>query len=100
MAVDLLPSGCFLSHTFISLCVRPTLCLPCLKPEVHILLLSCFKQALQAAFNLPAAAGDTEARERWQDAHLNTDQRDFNMVDLKFKEEVNQVNNNINKVHI
>uniref|UniRef100_A0A672TEL7 DNA-directed RNA polymerase subunit n=1 Tax=Sinocyclocheilus grahami TaxID=75366 RepID=A0A672TEL7_SINGR len=56
------------------------------------------EQALQAAFNLPAAAGVTEARERWQDAHLNTDQRDFNMVDLKFKEEVNQVNNNINKV--
>ncbi|XP_042625626.1 DNA-directed RNA polymerase I subunit RPA1-like [Cyprinus carpio] len=59
---------------------------------------TCGSKALQAAFNLPAAAGDTEARERWQDAHLNTDQRDFNMVDLKFKEEVNQVNNNINKV--
>lgn len=62
---------------------------------LHFLALT---QALQAAFNLPADAGDTEARERWQDAHLNTDQRDFNMVDLKFKEEVNQVNNNINKV--
>uniref|UniRef100_A0A672K4P8 DNA-directed RNA polymerase n=1 Tax=Sinocyclocheilus grahami TaxID=75366 RepID=A0A672K4P8_SINGR len=59
---------------------------------------TCGSKALQAAFNLLAAAGDTEARERWQDAHLNTDQRDFNMVDLKFKEEVNQVNNNINKV--
>uniref|UniRef100_A0A672TDP6 DNA-directed RNA polymerase subunit n=1 Tax=Sinocyclocheilus grahami TaxID=75366 RepID=A0A672TDP6_SINGR len=59
---------------------------------------TCGSKALQAAFNLPAAAGVTEARERWQDAHLNTDQRDFNMVDLKFKEEVNQVNNNINKV--
>lgn len=59
---------------------------------------TCGSKALQAAFNLPADAGDTEARERWQDAHLNTDQRDFNMVDLKFKEEVNQVNNNINKV--
>lgn len=63
--------------------------------DVHVL-----KQALQAAFNLPASAEDAEARERWQDAHLNPDQRDFNMVDLKFKEEVNQVNNNINKVHI
>lgn len=63
--------------------------------NVHVLI-----QALQAAFNLPASAGDAEARERWQDAHLNSDQRDFNMVDLKFKEEVNQVNNNINKVHI
>lgn len=63
--------------------------------DVHVL-----KQALQAAFNLPASAGDAEARERWQDAHLNSDQRDFNMVDLKFKEEVNEVNNNINKVHI
>lgn len=55
-------------------------------------------QALRAAFNLPESAPVDEARERWQDAHLNTDQRDFNMVDLKFKEEVNQVNNNINKV--
>ncbi|XP_051716856.1 LOW QUALITY PROTEIN: DNA-directed RNA polymerase I subunit RPA1 [Ctenopharyngodon idella] len=59
---------------------------------------TCGSKALQAAFNLPASAGDAEARERWQDAHLNSDQRDFNMVDLKFKEEVNQVNNNINKV--
>lgn len=59
---------------------------------------TCGSKALQAAFNLPASAEDTEARERWQDAHLNIDQRDFNMVDLKFKEEVNQVNNNINKV--
>lgn len=55
-------------------------------------------QALRAAFNLPASADVDEARDRWQDAHLNTDQRDFNMVDMKFKEEVNQVNNNINKV--
>ncbi|KAK9962875.1 hypothetical protein ABG768_006114 [Culter alburnus] len=59
---------------------------------------TCGSKALQAAFNLPASAGDAEARERWQDAHLNSDQRDFNMVDLKFKEEVNEVNNNINKV--
>lgn len=59
---------------------------------------TCGSKALQMAFNLPASADVDEARERWQDAHLNTDQRDFNMVDLKFKEEVNQVNNNINKV--
>lgn len=58
----------------------------------------CFSQALRAAFNLPATADESEGRDRWQDAHLNIDQRDFNMVDLKFKEEVNQVNNNINKV--
>ncbi|XP_052010608.1 DNA-directed RNA polymerase I subunit RPA1 [Xyrauchen texanus] len=60
--------------------------------------LKCGSKALKAAFNLPSATGENEARERWQDAHLNTDQRDFNMVDLKFKEEVNQVNNSINKV--
>ncbi|XP_056626087.1 DNA-directed RNA polymerase I subunit RPA1 [Triplophysa dalaica] len=59
---------------------------------------TCGSKALRAAFNLPESAPVDEARERWQDAHLNTDQRDFNMVDLKFKEEVNQVNNNINKV--
>lgn len=55
-------------------------------------------QALRAAFNLRAAAAENEGRDLWQNAHLNVDQRDFNMVDLKFKEEVNQVNNNINKV--
>lgn len=55
-------------------------------------------QALRAAFNLPAAAAENGGRDLWQNAHLNVDQRDFNMVDLKFKEEVNQVNNNINKV--
>ncbi|XP_030650182.1 DNA-directed RNA polymerase I subunit RPA1 [Chanos chanos] len=58
----------------------------------------CGAKALKAAFNLPATATESEARDRWQDAHLSPDQRDFNMVDLKFKEEVNQVNNNINKV--
>ncbi|XP_028815371.1 DNA-directed RNA polymerase I subunit RPA1 isoform X2 [Denticeps clupeoides] len=58
----------------------------------------CGTKALQAAFGLSATAAESEARDRWQDAHLNPDQRDFNMVDLKFKEEVNQVNNNINKV--
>lgn len=55
-------------------------------------------QALQAAFNLPDTVDESEARGRWQDAHLNPDQRDFNMVDLKFKEVANQVNNDINKV--
>ncbi|XP_073710148.1 DNA-directed RNA polymerase I subunit RPA1 [Misgurnus anguillicaudatus] len=59
---------------------------------------TCGSKALKAAFNLSASAAEDEARERWQDAHLNPDQRDFNMVDLKFKEEANQVNNNINKV--
>lgn len=39
-----------------------------------------------------------EVRGRWQDAHLNPDQRDFIMVDHKFKEVANQVNNDINKV--
>ncbi|XP_062856932.1 DNA-directed RNA polymerase I subunit RPA1 [Trichomycterus rosablanca] len=59
---------------------------------------NCGHKALGAAFNLPAAAGESEGRDLWQNAHLNVDQRDYNMVDLKFKEEVNQVNNNINKV--
>ncbi|XP_053361431.1 DNA-directed RNA polymerase I subunit RPA1 [Clarias gariepinus] len=59
---------------------------------------NCGIKALGAAFNLPAAAAESEGRDLWQNAHLNIDQRDFNMVDLKFKEEVNQVNNNINKV--
>nr|XP_023655802.1 DNA-directed RNA polymerase I subunit RPA1 [Paramormyrops kingsleyae] len=58
----------------------------------------CGIKALQAAFSLPASAEVSEARSRWQDAHLSTDQRDQHMVDLKFKEEVNLVNNNINKV--
>uniref|UniRef100_A0AAR2IV68 DNA-directed RNA polymerase subunit n=1 Tax=Pygocentrus nattereri TaxID=42514 RepID=A0AAR2IV68_PYGNA len=59
---------------------------------------TCGAKALRAAFNLPATAEESEGRDLWQDAHLNKDQRDFNMVDLKFKEEVNQVNNEINKV--
>ncbi|XP_072519819.1 DNA-directed RNA polymerase I subunit RPA1 [Salminus brasiliensis] len=58
----------------------------------------CGAKALSAAFNLPSTAEESKGRDLWQDAHLNIDQRDFNMVDLKFKEEVNQVNNNINKV--
>ncbi|TST60384.1 DNA-directed RNA polymerase I subunit RPA1 [Bagarius yarrelli] len=59
---------------------------------------NCGIKALGAAFNLSAAVAESEGRDLWQNAHLNIDQRDFNMVDLKFKEAVNQVNNNINKV--
>uniref|UniRef100_A0A673CJ67 DNA-directed RNA polymerase subunit n=1 Tax=Sphaeramia orbicularis TaxID=375764 RepID=A0A673CJ67_9TELE len=55
-------------------------------------------KALQAAFNLPSNVEKTEAQGRWQDAHLNPDQRDFSMADHKFKEVANQVNNDINKV--
>ncbi|XP_047441523.1 DNA-directed RNA polymerase I subunit RPA1 isoform X2 [Mugil cephalus] len=55
-------------------------------------------KALQAAFNLPSNVDQAEARSRWQDAHLNPDQRDFSMADHKFKEVANQVNNDINKV--
>ncbi|XP_073342711.1 DNA-directed RNA polymerase I subunit RPA1 [Pagrus major] len=55
-------------------------------------------RALQAAFNLPSNVAQDEAQSRWQDAHLNPDQRDFSMADHKFKEVANQVNNDINKV--
>ncbi|XP_053735910.1 DNA-directed RNA polymerase I subunit RPA1 [Synchiropus splendidus] len=55
-------------------------------------------KALQAAFNLPPDVTQAEAQSRWQDAHLNPDQRDFSMADHKFKEVANQVNNDINKV--
>ncbi|KAJ3587391.1 hypothetical protein NHX12_010989 [Muraenolepis orangiensis] len=55
-------------------------------------------RALQMAFNLPENVDPAEARSRWQDAHLNPDQRDFNLADMKFKEVANQVNNGINKV--
>ncbi|XP_030595949.1 DNA-directed RNA polymerase I subunit RPA1 isoform X2 [Archocentrus centrarchus] len=55
-------------------------------------------KALQAAFNLPSSVDQAEAQSRWQDAHLNPDQRDFSMADHKFKEVANQVNNDINKV--
>uniref|UniRef100_A0A3B5ANX7 DNA-directed RNA polymerase subunit n=1 Tax=Stegastes partitus TaxID=144197 RepID=A0A3B5ANX7_9TELE len=54
--------------------------------------------ALQAAFNLPSNVDQAEAQSRWQDAHLNPDQKDFSMADHKFKEVANQVNNDINKV--
>lgn len=55
-------------------------------------------KALQAAFNLPTDVDEAEARSRWQDAHLDPDQRDFSMADHKFKEVANQINNDINKV--
>ncbi|CAN9514672.1 unnamed protein product [Ophioblennius macclurei] len=55
-------------------------------------------KALQAAFNLPSKVDQAEAQGRWQDAHLNPDQRDFTLADHKFKEVANQVNNDINKV--
>nr|DBA29404.1 TPA: hypothetical protein GDO54_009631 [Pyxicephalus adspersus] len=58
----------------------------------------CGGHAVRAAFNLSEMASDEEAVGKWQDAHLNKDQRDFNMVDLKFKEEVNKFSNEINKV--
>ncbi|XP_034078691.1 LOW QUALITY PROTEIN: DNA-directed RNA polymerase I subunit RPA1 [Gymnodraco acuticeps] len=55
-------------------------------------------KALQAAFNLPPNVDHAEAQSRWQDAHLNPDQKDFSTADHKFKEVANQVNNEINKV--
>uniref|UniRef100_A0A8C5LWB7 DNA-directed RNA polymerase subunit n=1 Tax=Leptobrachium leishanense TaxID=445787 RepID=A0A8C5LWB7_9ANUR len=58
----------------------------------------CGGRAVRAAFNLSQNSTDEEAKGKWQDAYLNKDQRDFNMVDLKFKEEVNQFSNEINKV--
>ncbi|XP_075712742.1 DNA-directed RNA polymerase I subunit RPA1 isoform X2 [Rhinoderma darwinii] len=58
----------------------------------------CGGKAVRAAFNLSRLSSDEEAKGKWQDAHLNKDQRDSNMVDLKFKEEVNQFSNEINRV--
>ncbi|KAJ0050146.1 hypothetical protein NL108_013161, partial [Boleophthalmus pectinirostris] len=55
-------------------------------------------KALQAAFNLPSDVEQAEAQSRWQDSHLNPDQRDFSLADHKFKEVANQINNDINKV--
>ncbi|KAM6179358.1 DNA-directed RNA polymerase I subunit RPA1 isoform 2-T2 [Erethizon dorsatum] len=57
----------------------------------------CGPQAVRAALNLPEAASCDEVRGKWQDAHLGKDQRDFNVIDLKFKEEVNHYSNEINK---
>uniref|UniRef100_A0A8B9IUU5 DNA-directed RNA polymerase subunit n=1 Tax=Amazona collaria TaxID=241587 RepID=A0A8B9IUU5_9PSIT len=58
----------------------------------------CGIEAVRAALNLPETASSEEIQGKWQDAHLCKDQRDFNMVDLKFKEEVNNYNNEVNKV--
>nr|XP_003222392.1 PREDICTED: DNA-directed RNA polymerase I subunit RPA1 [Anolis carolinensis] len=58
----------------------------------------CGTKAIQDAFNLPHTASEEELRSKWQDAHLHKDQRDFHMVDLKFKEVANLCSNEINKV--
>ncbi|XP_008065778.1 DNA-directed RNA polymerase I subunit RPA1 [Carlito syrichta] len=58
----------------------------------------CGPQAVRAGLNLPETASHDEVQGKWQDAHLGKDQRDFNMIDLKFKEEVNHYSNEINKV--
>ncbi|EMP32181.1 DNA-directed RNA polymerase I subunit RPA1 [Chelonia mydas] len=58
----------------------------------------CGTRAVRAAFNLPETASCEEVQGKWQDAHLHKDQRDFNMVDLKFKEEVNNYSNEVNKI--
>ncbi|XP_074052840.1 DNA-directed RNA polymerase I subunit RPA1 [Macrotis lagotis] len=57
----------------------------------------CGSRAIRAAFNLPDTASCEDVQTKWQDTHLSKDQRDFNMVDLKFKEEVNHYSNEINK---
>ncbi|XP_072112743.1 DNA-directed RNA polymerase I subunit RPA1 isoform X2 [Mobula birostris] len=61
-------------------------------------LAQCGAKAIRNAFNLPESASCEEAQDKWQNAHLSKDPRDMNVVDLKFKEEVNQYNNQINKV--
>ncbi|XP_069779754.1 DNA-directed RNA polymerase I subunit RPA1 isoform X4 [Narcine bancroftii] len=58
----------------------------------------CGDKAIRNAFNLPESTSCEEAQDKWQNAHLSKDPRDMNVVDLKFKEEVNQYNNQINKV--
>uniref|UniRef100_A0A8C5NYL8 DNA-directed RNA polymerase subunit n=1 Tax=Jaculus jaculus TaxID=51337 RepID=A0A8C5NYL8_JACJA len=57
----------------------------------------CGSRAVRAALNLPEATSCDEIQGKWQDAHLGKDQRDFNMIDMKFKEEVNHYSNEINK---
>ncbi|XP_066123701.1 DNA-directed RNA polymerase I subunit RPA1 isoform X1 [Saccopteryx bilineata] len=57
----------------------------------------CGPRAVRVALNLPETSSRDEVRGKWQDAHLGQDQRDFNMIDLKFKEEVNHYSNEINK---
>ncbi|XP_048373560.1 DNA-directed RNA polymerase I subunit RPA1 [Sphaerodactylus townsendi] len=59
---------------------------------------SCGKKTIKAAFNLLETSTCEQAKGKWQDAHLDKDRRNFNVVDLKFKEEVNRYNNEINKV--
>ncbi|KAM6452106.1 DNA-directed RNA polymerase I subunit RPA1 isoform 1-T1 [Liasis olivaceus] len=59
---------------------------------------NCGTKAIRAAFNLSQTSSCEELQSKWQDAHLHKDQRDFNMIDLKFKEEVNCCSNEINKV--
>ncbi|XP_066233877.1 DNA-directed RNA polymerase I subunit RPA1 isoform X2 [Saccopteryx leptura] len=58
----------------------------------------CGPRAVRVALNLPETSSRDEVQGKWQDAHLGQDQRDFNMIDLKFKEEVNHYSNEINKV--
>uniref|UniRef100_A0A803YFW7 DNA-directed RNA polymerase I subunit RPA1 n=1 Tax=Meleagris gallopavo TaxID=9103 RepID=A0A803YFW7_MELGA len=58
----------------------------------------CGIEVVRAALNLPETASCEDVQGKWQDAHLCKDQRDFNVVDLKFKEEVNNYNNEVNKV--
>uniref|UniRef100_A0A8C3Q0Y6 DNA-directed RNA polymerase subunit n=1 Tax=Chrysolophus pictus TaxID=9089 RepID=A0A8C3Q0Y6_CHRPC len=58
----------------------------------------CGIEVVRAALNLPETASCEDVQGKWQDAHLCKDQRDFNIVDLKFKEEVNNYNNEVNKV--
>ncbi|KAL8175799.1 UNVERIFIED_CONTAM: hypothetical protein K2H54_008324 [Gekko kuhli] len=58
------------------------------------------RKAIKAAFNLPETSSCEQALGKWQDAHLCRDQKNFNVVDLRFKEEVNHHSNEINKVCI
>ncbi|XP_048459016.1 DNA-directed RNA polymerase I subunit RPA1 [Rhincodon typus] len=58
----------------------------------------CGAKAVRKAFNLPESASCDEVRDKWQNAHLSKDPKDMNVVDLKYKEEVNLYNNQINKV--
>ncbi|NXU55669.1 RPA1 polymerase, partial [Turnix velox] len=55
-------------------------------------------EAVRTALNLPETVSCEDVQGKWQDAHLCKDQRDFNMVDMKFKEEVNSYSNEINKI--
>ncbi|XP_060699719.1 DNA-directed RNA polymerase I subunit RPA1 isoform X2 [Hemiscyllium ocellatum] len=58
----------------------------------------CGAKAVRKAFNLPDSASCDEVQDKWQNAHLSKDPKDMNVVDLKYKEEVNLYNNQINKV--